>query len=211
MKKEDIFFAITGDIVSSKEISDRDKIQKLLIQTCEEVNKLFTNYIIVNFSITVGDEIQGLIKRNSPVFEIIEYFEKVLFPVKIRFGVGEGGISTSYYSTTTKMDGECFINSRKGIEEGRKEKRLLKIIIKDKKTEQFLDIIILWIEKTKVEWDKIVFRRFYLYKELGSIEKVAQREKVTKQSIGKCLKRAKYDLILKSEMVLAKWISTENG
>jgi len=30
MKKEDIFFAITGDIVSSKEISNRDKIQKIL-------------------------------------------------------------------------------------------------------------------------------------------------------------------------------------
>jgi len=38
--------------------------------------------------------------------------------------------------------------------------------------------------------NEIAFRRFYLYKEVGSIEKVTRKEKVTKQDVGKCLKRA---------------------
>lgn len=203
-----IYFAVTGDIIESKNLLDRKTIQKKLINLCEEVNRVFENYIVVKFSVIVGDEFQGLLTKQSPIFEIVDHFEMNLYPVRLRFGIGEGKISTSFYETTAFMDGECFINSREGIQKAKKEKRFLKIILKDKKMENVVDIISLWIEKTKTEWDATIYRRFYLYKKLGSINKVANVEKVSRQSIGKSLKRAKYDLILKSEKVINEILST---
>ncbi len=207
MKEKEIFLAITGDIVNSRSVKNRTKLQEELLNICERVNNAFVEYIRVKFSITIGDEIQGLIKKESPIFNILEYFEKELYPVRIRFGIGEGTVSTPFYSKTNQMDGECFLNSRKAIEQAKKEDRLLKLILKHKKTEILVDMIVLWIERTKREWNNMIYRRFWLYKELKSIEKVAKKEGVTKQSVGESLKRAKYDIILKSQEIINRVVS----
>ncbi|MCM8762357.1 MAG: SatD family protein [Candidatus Omnitrophica bacterium] len=202
------FLAVTGDIIGSREVKKRDQLQKLLMDVSTEVNKKFKEFIVAKFSITLGDEVQGLIKRNSPIFKIIGYFEEKFYPYKIRFGIGEGTVSTSFYDTTTKMDGECFLNSRKALQQSKEEKRHIKIILDNKSIDPLIDIICFWIEKTKQEWTELQFKRFYLYKNLGSIEKVARKEKVTRQSIGKSLKRSKYDLVIKSEEIINNILST---
>lgn len=202
------FWAITGDIISSRQIKKREKLQNNLIAICKDVNKKFEEFIVVDFAVTIGDEIQGLVKRNSPVLKITGYFEEKLHPHKIRFGIGEGTVSTSFYTTTTRMDGECFFNSRQAIQKAREEGRYIKIVLYNKMIEPLIDIICLWREKTKEEWTEKQIRRFYFYKKLGSIEKVAKMEKVTKQSIGKSLKRSKYDIVIKSEEVINNILST---
>ncbi|MCM8821130.1 MAG: SatD family protein [Candidatus Omnitrophica bacterium] len=202
------FLAVTGDIIGSRQAKMRFNLQKSLINTCAVVNAKFSNFIVVNFTITIGDEIQGLLKINAPVLKITGYFEEKLHPYKIRFGIGEGTVSTSFYDTTTKMDGECFLNSRKALQQSKEEKRHIKIILDNKSIEPLIDIICFWIEKTKQEWTELQFKRFYLYKNLGSIEKVAKKEKVTRQSIGKSLKRSKYDLVIKSEEIINNILST---
>ena len=125
---KETFLVITGDVVSSREISNRERLQKKLASLCEEVNKKFKEFIVVKFSITIGDEIQGLIRKNSPLLQITGYFEENLYPYKMRFGAGEGSISTNFYNTTSQMDGECFFNSRQAIINAEKEKRSIKII-----------------------------------------------------------------------------------
>lgn len=205
------FWAVTGDIISSRQIEKRERLQRKLVAICREVNTKFKEFIVVNFTITIGDEIQGLVKKNSPLLKITGYFEEKLYPYKIRFGIGEGTVSTSFYTTTTRMDGECFLKSRQAIQRAREEGRYMKIVLSNKFIEPLIDIISLWIEKTKADWSEKQFRRFYLYKNLGSIEKVARKEKVTKQSIGKSLKRSKYDIVIKSEEIINSVLSTEKG
>ncbi len=211
MIKKDIFFAVTGDIIESRQIRRRSSFQDKLFLICEEANKKFGQFISIGFSITIGDEIQGLLKAKSPVFDIVDYFEQEIYPEKMRFGVGEGKVSTAFEKTTSRMDGECFLKSRQALQEAEKENRMFKIILRNKSLESALDIVLLWVEKNKEDWTDLNYRRFFLYKKLGSIEKVAKKEGVTKQSMGKSLKRSKYDLVLKSEEVLNRVLSAENG
>lgn len=44
--------------------------------------------------ITLGDEFQGLLNNPAYAIEIVKYIQRELYPVKLRFGIGIGEIST---------------------------------------------------------------------------------------------------------------------
>jgi len=211
MDRDTIFFAVTADVISSRAVRKREGLQKKLNYVCESINNKYKEFIAVKFSITIGDEIQGLLKQNTPVFDIIRYIEEIIYPYQMRFGIGEGTISTGLNKTTFQMDGECFLNARQSLENAKKEDRKIKMVLLDKDIESALDIILLWLEENMKSWNELIYRRFFLYKKLGSIEKVAKKENVTKQSISKSLKRARYDLVIKSEEVVNNLLSTRKG
>jgi hypothetical protein len=211
MDRDMVFFAITADVISSRAVKKRGNLQKKLNSVCETINNKYKAFIAVKFSITLGDEIQGLLKQTSPVFNIIRDIEEIIYPYQMRFGIGEGTISTELNKTTFQMDGECFLNAREALQNAKKEDRKIKMALLDKNIESALDIILLWLEENMKNWNELIYRRVFLYKKLSSIEKVAKKENVTKQSISKSLKRARYDLVIKSEEVINNLLSTRKG
>ncbi len=119
MGRRDKFYAIIGDIVSSRSLSDRSEVQKKLKGVLEWVNSEFRSSIAANFLITLGDEFQGLLCErceDSPIriaFEI----RRLMHPVKIRISIGCGELSTEVDPLfAIGADGEAFYIAREGIE-----------------------------------------------------------------------------------------------
>lgn len=54
------YIALIGDIIQSKQLTDRSKVQKTLAAYLDDLNKTFAPYIISKLSLTLGDEFQGL-------------------------------------------------------------------------------------------------------------------------------------------------------
>jgi len=73
-----------------KDSKKRRDLQNKLAFVYDTTNKKYKEFVSVKFSITISDEIQGLLKSGSPAFEIIGYIEKKVYPYKMRFGIGEG-------------------------------------------------------------------------------------------------------------------------
>ncbi|PKL13172.1 MAG: hypothetical protein CVV52_07065 [Spirochaetae bacterium HGW-Spirochaetae-8] len=68
-----------------------------------------TNDIASDFMITLGDEFQGLLTSGFHLVQIIDYIERSLFPIKLRFGVGIGEIHTEIKRNTPfGMDGPAY-------------------------------------------------------------------------------------------------------
>lgn len=112
------YIAIIGDIKNSKSIEERRKFQNKLNNILNEINEIYSNSISSNFTITLGDEFQGLLHSGEHVMEIIQYIKKESYPIKIRFGIGIGAITTDINSAISiGADGPGYYKARDSIEQ----------------------------------------------------------------------------------------------
>lgn len=119
MGKQEKFYAVIGDIVSSRGLSDRSCVQKTLKSVLDRINRKFENSVAAKFLITLGDEFQGLMYADCETSPIRIAFEirRLMHPVKIRISIGYGGLSTEVDpSFAIGADGEAFYIARDGIE-----------------------------------------------------------------------------------------------
>lgn len=113
-----MYCAIIGDIVNSKEIQDREEFQEKFIYVIEKINTIFAGYIVSKFTVTLGDEFQGLL--NSPIvfIDILDYINNSLNPINLRYGVGIGEITTRINNEKAiGADGPAYHNARRMIDE----------------------------------------------------------------------------------------------
>lgn len=83
------YIAIIGDIVNSKQTSNRSSIQERLKQQLNRINHSFTQDFASPFTITKGDEFQALCKPNPYIFLMIDQIQLAFRDeVEIRFGIG---------------------------------------------------------------------------------------------------------------------------
>ncbi|MFA9463903.1 MAG: SatD family protein [Velocimicrobium sp.] len=111
------YIAIIGDMKESKSIKDRNQIQEKLKTTLNEINGKYRNDISAKFIITLGDEFQGLLSSGANTMKIISEIERRMYPVKIRFGVGIGEITTDInHDMAIGADGPGYYKARDAIE-----------------------------------------------------------------------------------------------
>lgn len=121
------YYAIIGDIKRFKKIENRCEIQEKLKKILDNVNSIYNNDISAKFLITLGDEFQGLLEITAPILEIIKYIQREIYPIKLRFGVGIGNVSTLInHEAAIGADGPAFYAAREMIEFLREQEKKLK-------------------------------------------------------------------------------------
>ena len=121
------YYAIIGDIKRFKKIENRCEIQEKLKKILDNVNSIYNNDISAKFLITLGDEFQGLLEMTAPILEIIKYIQREIYPIKLRFGVGIGNVSTLInHEAAIGADGPAFYAAREMIEFLREQEKKLK-------------------------------------------------------------------------------------
>lgn len=111
------YFALIGDLVSSRSIPAREKFQKQFMQVINTLNACFEPWIASRFTVTVGDEFQGLLADASQICRLMDTVITGLYPVKVRFGVGIGSISTAIDpKLSLAADGPAYWAARRAIE-----------------------------------------------------------------------------------------------
>lgn len=126
-----IYQVMVFDLKNSKQLQNREYIQYKLIDALKEVNEEYSNIIVSNFIITLGDEWQGLLKYPCHYQKIIDFFEKKLNPLDIYCGIGIGSISIHNFElTVNQLDGPAFYLAREAITNA-KQKNLSLVILKD--------------------------------------------------------------------------------
>ncbi len=111
------YIAIIGDIKGSKAIENRKEVQENLTMALNEINDQYSDDIASRFMITLGDEFQGLLLNGTSVMQIILRIEERLEPVKLRFGIGVGEITTKINPyMAIGADGPGYYRARAAIE-----------------------------------------------------------------------------------------------
>lgn len=121
-----IYGAVIMDIVGSRQIEDREKIQNKLISYIAQINQKYRDILPVPASITLGDEWQIIVKKPSECYNIVHEFQQRLWVDDTEFyaGIGVGNISTPVYDVIGKMDGPCFHMARQAINIAKRKARV---------------------------------------------------------------------------------------
>lgn len=112
--------AIIGDIVGSRDLGpQRSNAQKKLFSFLAKINEEYRTAILATFTVTVGDEFQGLICRADLIPNLIWELESHL-NYSVRLGIGCGRLSTQLQPSAIGMDGPVWHAARKAIEDSYK-------------------------------------------------------------------------------------------
>ncbi|HEY8364012.1 MAG TPA: SatD family protein [Haloplasmataceae bacterium] len=123
-----MYYAIIGDIINSKQIDNRREVQEKLKYYLDKINYEYQEDLAANFTITLGDEFQGLLKSPHHIFEILSKIEIVISPLKFRFGIGIGDIITSIDNRISiGSDGPAWWHARDMVTSLKNHKSRLKL------------------------------------------------------------------------------------
>ncbi|MCD8027116.1 MAG: SatD family protein [Erysipelotrichaceae bacterium] len=197
------YIAIIGDIINSKEISNRNEVQIQLKETLNEINKKYSSNIASQFMITLGDEFQGLLTKQDEIFDIINFIELNMYPTKIRFGIGVGPIDTDINQTNSiEIIGPAYYKARNNINilnniKNKNEKILTNVIIDSggdyTNEDHLINTILSLIYISKSKWNDNAIKTIKLYiKNNHNQLATAQQLNVQQPAVSKTLKRCNY-------------------
>lgn len=198
---------ITIDLRESRKLPNRAAVQRKTLQLLHTLNKKFSNALLADFTMTLGDEFQGVLKTPKQTLEIFNLTKSSL-TARFYCGVGVGTITTSISKKPSEMDGPAFHRSRHALKEAKKEKMELVIRTRDEKVDELLNTLIQLILHIKNKWtakQKEVTAYFELNPNTTQSE-AAKHFKISKQAISKTLKLTGWKKTKKAEVLLKDWL-----
>lgn len=110
------YIVLIADIIKSKEIDKRNKLQSELQNKLDEISNN-SKGLLSPFTITLGDEFQAVYNKGQYLLKDIFNILVKIYPVSIRFAIGWGEITTDINKKSSiGMDGEAFYNARDGLD-----------------------------------------------------------------------------------------------
>lgn len=111
------YIAIIGNIIHSKQVSQRSNTIEGLKQQLNRINHSFAQDFASPFTITKGDEFQALCKPNPYIFLMIDQIQLAFRDeVEIRFGIGLGEILTAIDpKLSIGADGPAYWEAQKAL------------------------------------------------------------------------------------------------
>jgi hypothetical protein len=120
------FIALLADAVGSRRLATaaRQALQEQLRAALTAANRKWRSAIVTKFAITLGDQLEGLIADDAPLWDIIHYLRAQLDGDWI-IACGRGPLSTAPGPSVVELDGPCFHHAREALERAKKERLVL--------------------------------------------------------------------------------------
>ncbi len=175
---------VIGDIVSSQVIKERGLIQKKIIDLFKKVNEN-NKSLISPYTITLGDEFQAVYKNADNIFKDIWFIKSNVHPIKIRFSIGIGEITTPINKKQSiGMDGPAFYNARKGINR-LKETPYFLLIEGIENNKKLIENILFLISHLSSNWKKTRYNILALLYENKNVIEISKKLKITDKAVYK--------------------------
>ncbi len=111
-----MYFAVIADLIRSREIKDRAEAQKQIAAALDRVNQRYKAELASKFTLTLGDEFQGLLNSGAKLCRIIDELDALTRPYRCRFGIGLGSMATEINpEASIGADGEAYWRAREAI------------------------------------------------------------------------------------------------
>lgn len=216
---------ITADVINSKN-SNKDILKflesKNIYYNEDEVLNIFLteqaqkitmslqskNLISTDVSISRGDEIQVFCSDIINIIEVIRQLRYYFRPLKIRIGVGIGGINTEKSDNSWNMDGEAFFKAREALDKVKiqDKKRMTYICSPNEQFDIISNSIYMLMDSIINEWSDSKWESVNAYEVYENYEKAGNSIGKSRQSISNNCKTAHFEKIKQAEEDLKRII-----
>ncbi|HBI93988.1 MAG TPA: hypothetical protein DDY58_17055 [Terrisporobacter glycolicus] len=216
---------ITADVINSKN-SNKDILKFLELKNIyyneDEVLNIFLteqaqkitislqskNLISTDVSISRGDEIQVFCSDLINIIEVIRQLRYYFRPLKIRIGVGIGGINTEKSDNSWNMDGEAFFKAREALDKVKiqDKKRMTYICSPNEQFDIISNSIYMLMDSIINEWSDSKWESVNAYEVYENYEKAGNSIGKSRQSISNNCKTAHFEKIKQAEEDLKRII-----
>jgi len=199
MKK---IIVITADIINSR------RHQNFENNLSKKITALEDEAIISKFTLSRGDEIQGVLNDWANTPEIVRKLRYYCQPLQLRVGIGIGNIEENKIDKNSwKMNGEPFFLAREAVDEIKKIKKSSTILKSgNNEIDKIINCIWLLIDVLERKWSEKQWKAIHLYEEKGTFEEAANIYGTTWQNVQKLCNTANYEEIHKAEKMLKNLI-----
>ena len=110
------YAAVMFDVIESRKYSERYEVQQMLMNCIDYLNGIYRDSIKKEVVSSAGDEFQGLFLDLQSAFVYIRKLQILIYPIKIRCGIGYGAIKYDVEEwTSAAFDGEAYYLARAAI------------------------------------------------------------------------------------------------
>jgi len=126
MTKNVSYVALLADIIGSRTLPPRERtrLQDDLRDALRAVNRRWRANVAAGFAIARGDEIQGLLKDATPIWDIAHWLRLALPTVDWIMACGLGPITTALAPTAVEVDGPCFHAASAALEDAKRHRQV---------------------------------------------------------------------------------------
>ncbi len=208
-----LYVVVIGDIQGSKRLTGNHRYQTQLFikSSIIQVNEEYHSLIEAPFTITKGDEFQGLLPNLEVAFQTILALERITFPVHLRFGIGVGEVLKMGGRLPIEMDGPAFHRANEALHIAKRKRNWMSLKSHDPQMDLLVNTIFHLIQAIRSKWNDRHYNLYWKYKDLGTYREVAAEEKVTPQAIGDILKNCRAVEVKQAEENLFRYFRWLNG
>lgn len=110
------YCAIIFDIIDSRKYENRYDVQRVVKESMDYLNYMFSRELVKDVVFGAGDEFQGLFYNVEAAFLYARKLQLLIYPVKVRCGIGYGSVKYIEEKwSSTEIDGEAYYNAREAI------------------------------------------------------------------------------------------------
>lgn len=184
-----VFVALIGDIRGSRELKDRQEAQQKFKGVIDSLNDDIPNDSIVSqFTVTTGDEFQGLLTDATDAIEAAVSTSDRSHPLRLRFGIGRGELDTEINpNQAIGMDGPCFHRAREAINSARKDGAWLRVGGWSDELDGRINSMFDLVQCVREDWTERQAQFALALKEEGAQNHVAERFDVSKSTVSQSL------------------------
>jgi len=205
---------LIADVVKSRDIDDREGLQKDLKKELERTSRESEN-LVSTPSIVRGDEIEIAYENALECFLEFERIEDILFPNRLRGGIGIGTVDTEIGRSVSEMDGPAFHFARDALKESKKtgEKSVVSFKSGNAEWDEMINTILRLLSAVKEEWTQREreISLFYLQNQSKTHKEISEYFDISRPMVSKTLSSAHIKSIKEARKFLFKSLSSIDG
>lgn len=186
---------ITADIISSRQADEQvTRLRSVLAEIDHPM-------LMAPFSLSRGDEIQGVCTSTLECPEIIRHLRFACRPLKLRIGIGLGNLTSGFGDRDPwKMNGSAFVRAREALDSLKKIRRARTAL---RSQDPHLDIIgsalLHLMDVLEERWTDQQWQAVHAYERLGTYESAGEFLGVAFQNVEKRCRAANWPAVKQAE------------
>ncbi|MEW6448126.1 MAG: SatD family protein [Bacillota bacterium] len=190
---------VTADIIQSRSAG---KYKESLVRKLSELQH---PALISPFTLSRGDEIQGVLDGWLRAPEIVRQFRFACRPLELRIGIGTGTQEEPIAANPWEMNGPAFHRARSALDAAKSKKgQLTSIRTGSPELDEIINCIWLLIDMRQSKWTDKQWEAVQAYEKYRTYEEASKKLGISLQNVQKRCRAADWPRLKAAEKTLAR-------